>query len=51
VLNTLLGKKAEVQELKAQLPAGHRAVAEWEEKKEEFKRASAKYQPKFEVAA
>jgi len=51
VLNTLLGKKAEADAFTAELAAGHRAVKEWEEKKEEFRRASAKYQPKFEVAA
>lgn len=53
VLNTLLGKKAEADQLKTQLKgvdAKHRAVLDWEEKKEEFKKASAKYTPKFEVA-
>ncbi|KAL6708530.1 hypothetical protein ACN47E_002511 [Coniothyrium glycines] len=54
VLNTLLGKKAEAEQLTVQLKSvskGHRAVLDWEEKKEEFKKASAKYTPKFEVAA
>ncbi|KAF2643794.1 hypothetical protein P280DRAFT_466533 [Massarina eburnea CBS 473.64] len=54
VLNTLLGKKDEVQKLKAQLEGvdkEHRVLADWQEKKEEFNKAAQKYTPKFEVAA
>ncbi|PSN66158.1 hypothetical protein BS50DRAFT_574625 [Corynespora cassiicola Philippines] len=54
VLNTLLGKKDEATQLKEQLSqvdAGHRAIADWKEKKEEFERAKAKYTPKFEIAS
>ncbi|KAF2181904.1 coatomer subunit epsilon [Zopfia rhizophila CBS 207.26] len=50
-LNTLLGKKEETEQLKAQLEnadAEHRALADWREKKEEFEKAKAKYTPKFE---
>ncbi|ORY13131.1 coatomer epsilon subunit-domain-containing protein [Clohesyomyces aquaticus] len=52
VLNTLLGKKEETAQLKSQLEkadAGHRALADWKEKKEEFERAKARYSPKFEA--
>jgi coatomer protein complex subunit epsilon len=54
VLNTLLGKKAETQQLKEQLAGAdkeHRALKDWAEKKEEFARAAGKYAPKFEVAS
>lgn len=54
VLNTLLGKREEVQGLKEKLAAvdkEHRVLADWEEKKAEFERAKSKYTPKFEVAA
>lgn len=54
VLNTLLGKKAEAEQLKEQLRGvdkEHRAVRDWVEKKGEFERASGKYSPKFEVAS
>lgn len=54
VLNTLLGKKEEVAQLKEQLTgvdSEHRALADWAEKKQEFERAKAKYTPKFEAAA
>jgi coatomer subunit epsilon len=53
VLNTLLGKPDETIQLKDQLKstdAGHRALKDWAERKEEFAKAAAKYQPKFEVA-
>jgi coatomer protein complex subunit epsilon len=54
VLNTLLGKTAETQQLKEQLAGAdkqHRALKDWAEKKEEFARAAGKYAPKFEVAS
>jgi len=54
VLNTLLGKVKETDELKARLAkvdGGHRAVRDWKEKKGEFGKAAAKYSPKFEVAS
>jgi len=54
VLNTLLGKKKETEELKSQLQTTapqHRAVADWAAKKEEFAKAAAKYTPTFEVAS
>jgi len=54
VLNTLLGKRAETEQLKEQLRAAdkeHRALRDWAEKKGEFERAAAKYSPKFEVAS
>ncbi|KAF2028656.1 hypothetical protein EK21DRAFT_101687 [Setomelanomma holmii] len=54
VLNTLLGKTAETQQLKEQLAGAdkdHRALRDWTEKKEEFARAAGKYAPKFEVAS
>jgi coatomer subunit epsilon len=53
VLNTLLGKPDETTQLKDQLKstdANHRALKDWAERKEEFAKAAAKYQPKFEVA-
>ena len=53
VLNTLLGKTKETEELKEQLGKAdgeHRALRDWKEKKSEFEKAAAKYQPKFEVA-
>jgi coatomer protein complex subunit epsilon len=54
VLNTLLGNTAETEGLKEQLRQAHgehRALKDWAEKKEEFKKAAGKYAPKFEVAA
>jgi len=54
VLNTLLGKKEETEQLKSQLQTSapqHRAVADWSSKKAEFASAAAKYTPKFEVAS
>lgn len=54
VLNTLLGKKEEIVQLKGQLQAAdsdHNALKDWAEKKEEFAKAAAKYTPKFEVAS
>jgi coatomer protein complex subunit epsilon len=54
VLNTLLGKTKETQELKTQLASAdkeHRALKDWAEKKGEFEKAAAKYTPKFEVAS
>lgn len=51
VLNTLLGKKDEVASLKAQLEGvdkEHKALSDWEEKRQEFEKAKAKYTPKFE---
>jgi coatomer protein complex subunit epsilon len=53
VLNTLLGKTAETEQLKEQLQAvdaEHLAIKDWAEKKSEFQKAMAKYSPKFEVA-
>ncbi|KAF2867677.1 coatomer epsilon subunit-domain-containing protein [Massariosphaeria phaeospora] len=54
VLNTLLGKKEdEVAGLKQRLEkvdAGHSALRDWKEKKDEFERAKARYAPKFEAA-
>jgi len=50
----LLGKTAETEGLKEQLRQAdgqHRALEDWAEKKEEFKKAAGKYAPKFEVAA
>ncbi|KAL5119573.1 hypothetical protein ACEQ8H_002419 [Pleosporales sp. CAS-2024a] len=52
VLNTLLGKGAEVEELKSRLEKAdksHSALADWKKKKDEFARAAGKYAPKFEV--
>lgn len=54
VLNTLLGKTAETQQLKEQLQAAdkdHRALSDWAEKKTQFEQAAAKYTPKFEIAS
>jgi len=54
VLNTLLGKREEVQGLKEKLTGvdkEHKVLKDWEEKKAEFERARTKYTPKFEVAA
>lgn len=54
MLNTLLGKKDEVVQLKSQLAgvnSEHKALTDWAEKKQEFERAKAKYTPKFEAAA
>ncbi|CAN9121184.1 coatomer subunit epsilon [Alternaria sp. MG1] len=54
VLNTLLGKKEDAEQLKSQLQSSapqHRAIADWASKKEEFAKAAAKYTPKFEVAS
>jgi coatomer protein complex subunit epsilon len=54
VLNTLLGKTKETQELKTQLASAdkeHRALKDWAEKKGEFEKAASKYTPKFEVAS
>ena len=53
VLNTLLGKKEETEKLKQQLQTAsseHRALKDWAERREEFKKAAAKYSPQFEVA-
>ena len=50
VLNTLQGKEAETEQLKAklaQLHPEHRALADWREKKAEFEKATTKYTPKF----
>jgi coatomer protein complex subunit epsilon len=52
VLNTLLGKKDEANQLKEQLQSvdkDHRMLADWQEKRAEFEKARAKYTPKFEV--
>ena len=52
VLNTLLGKKQETDELKKKLEGAdkeHRALLDWKDKREEFERAKAKYTPKFEA--
>lgn len=52
VLNTLLGKPDEAEQMKARLAkadAEHRALKEWSEKKALFEQAKAKYTPKFEV--
>ena len=52
VLNTLLGKKAEVEQLKQQLAVvdgKHPQLADWEEKRAEFHRATSRYTPKFEA--
>ncbi|CBX98668.1 hypothetical protein IAQ61_007713 [Plenodomus lingam] len=54
VLDTLLGKREETQQLKTQLQSvapDHAALADWKEKKEEFAKAASKYTPKFEVAS
>ncbi|KAL1798332.1 hypothetical protein ACET3X_002369 [Alternaria dauci] len=54
VLNTLLGKKEDAEQLKSQLQSSapqHRALADWASKKDEFAKAAAKYTPKFEVAS
>jgi coatomer protein complex subunit epsilon len=51
VLNTLLGKKDEVTQLKTRLESvdkEHAVFAGWREKREEFEKARAKYTPKFE---
>lgn len=48
----MLGKQAETEALKEQLKevdGGHRALADWGEKKGEFEKAAAKYSPVFEV--
>lgn len=52
VLNTLLGKKGEVEQLKQQLAivdAKHPQLSDWEEKRAEFQRATSRYTPKFEA--
>lgn len=54
VLNTLLGKKDEVTQLREQLAgvdSEHQVLTDWAEKKQAFDQAKAKYTPKFEVAA
>lgn len=54
VLNTLLGKNEETEEMKTQLQSvapQHPAIADWASKKEEFAKAAAKYTPQFEVAS
>lgn len=54
VLNTLLGKKEEVAQLKEQLAgvsSEHKVLTDWAEKKQEFERAKSKYTPKFEATA
>ncbi|KAF1835162.1 coatomer subunit epsilon [Decorospora gaudefroyi] len=53
VLNTLLGKRDQTEQLKQQLQSAnskHRALTDWATKKEEFAKAASKYTPKFEVA-
>lgn len=52
VLNTLLGKKAETEQLKQQLAIvnkEHRQLSDWAEKRAEFEKAKAKYTPVFEA--
>lgn len=52
VLNTLMGKKDETVQLKETLKSvdkGHRALADWEEKRSEFEKAKSRYTPVFEV--
>jgi coatomer protein complex subunit epsilon len=54
VLNTLLGKKDEVTQLKDQLAgvdSKHQVLTDWAEKKQAFDQARSKYTPKFEAAA
>jgi len=54
VLNTLLGKVDETNQFKQQLQSAdskHKVLTDWAEKKEEFAKAAAKYNPKFEVAS
>jgi coatomer protein complex subunit epsilon len=54
VLNTLLGKKEEVTQLKDQLAgvdSKHQVLTDWAEKKQAFDQARLKYTPKFEAAA
>jgi len=51
VLNTLLGKSEEVENLKATLDDGHTLKRDLAAKREAFQSAMAKYQPKFEIAA
>ncbi|KAL1592850.1 hypothetical protein SLS60_011267 [Paraconiothyrium brasiliense] len=54
VLNTLLGKKEEVAQLKEQLAgidSEHKVLTDWAEKKQAFDQAKSKYTPKFEAAA
>lgn len=52
VLNTLLGKKGETEQLKQQLAVvdgKHPQLSDWEEKRAEFQRATSRYTPKFEA--